>query len=146
MDESVSSVIQSCPILCNLMDCSTPGFPVHHQLLELTQTHVIESVMPSSHLILCRSLLLPPSIFPSIRVFSSESILHIRWPKFWSFSFSISPSKEYSGLVGSHCSPRDSQESCLTPQFKRFNSSALSFLHSLTLTSIHDYGKNHNFD
>ena len=72
------------------MDCSTPGLPVHHQLLELTQTHVLELVMPSNHLILCRPLLLP-SIFPSIRVFSSES-LHIRWPKYWSFSFSISSS------------------------------------------------------
>ena len=81
------------------MDCSTPGHPVHHQLLELTQTHVIESVMPSSHLILCRSLLLPPSIFPSIRVFSNQSALRIRWPKYWSFSFSISPSNEYSGLI-----------------------------------------------
>ena len=72
------------------MDCSTPGLPVHHQLWELTQTHVLELVMPSNHLILCRPLLLP-SIFPSIRVFSSES-LHIRWPKYWSFSFSISSS------------------------------------------------------
>ena len=81
------------------MDCSTPGFPVHHQLLEFTQTHSIESVMPSSHLILCRSLLLPPSIFPSIRVFSNESALRIKWPKYWSFSFNISPSNEYSGLI-----------------------------------------------
>ena len=72
------------------MDCSTPGLPVHHQLWELIQTHVLELVMPSNHLILCRPLLLP-SIFPSIRVFSSES-LHIRWPKYWSFSFSISSS------------------------------------------------------
>ena len=76
-----------------------PGLPVHHQLLEFTQTHVHELVMPSNHLILCRPLLLPPSIFPSIRVFSNESTLPIRWPKYWSFSFSISPSNEYSGLV-----------------------------------------------
>ena len=75
------SVTQSFPTLCDPMDCSTPGFPVHHQLLELTQTHVIKSVMPSNHLILCRPLLLPPSIFPSIRVFSNESVLHIGWPK-----------------------------------------------------------------
>ena len=80
------------------MDCSTPGFPVHHQLPELAQTHV-HRVMPSNHLILCHPLLLPPSIFPSIRVFSSESALRIRGPKYWSFSFNISPSNEYSGLI-----------------------------------------------
>ena len=81
------------------MGCSTPDFPVHHQLLELVQIHVHESVMPSNHIILCRPLLLPPSIFPNIRVFSNESVLHIRWPKYWGFSFSISPSNEYSGLI-----------------------------------------------
>ena len=81
------------------MDCSTPGLPVHHQLSRsLLKLMSIESVMPSNHLILCRPLLLP-SIFPSIRVFSNESVLHIRWPKYWSFSFSISPSNEYSGLI-----------------------------------------------
>ena len=74
------------------MDCSTPGLPVHHQLLEFTQT-------PSNHLIRYHPLLLLPSFFPSIRVFSNESLLHIRWPKYWSFSFSISPSHEYSGLI-----------------------------------------------
>ena len=81
------------------MHCSTPGFPVHHQLPELTQTHVLASVMPSNHLILCGPLLLLPSIFPSIRVFCSESFLHIRWPKYWSFSFNIIPSKEIPGLI-----------------------------------------------
>ena len=81
------------------MDCSTPGFPVHHQRLELTQTHVHRISDASNHLILCRPLLLLPSIFPSIRVFSNESILRIRWPKNWSFSFSISPSNECSGLI-----------------------------------------------
>ena len=81
------------------MNHSMPGLPVYHQLLEFTQTHVHESVMPSNHFILCRPLLLLPSIFPSIRVFSNESVLHIRWPKYWSFSFSISPSNEYSGLI-----------------------------------------------
>ena len=81
------------------MDCGMPGPPVHHQLLEFTQTHGLKSVMPSNHLILCRPLLLSPSIFPSIKVFSSESVLRIRWPKYWSFSFSISPSNEYSGLI-----------------------------------------------
>ena len=113
----------------------------------------IESVMPSNHLILCRLLLLPPSIFPSITVFSKESVLPIRWPKNWSFSFSISTVNEYSGwtslkdgLVVSPCSPWDSQESPPTTQFKNINSSALSLLYSQNLTSIHDDRKNHNFD
>ena len=79
------------------MDCSMPGFPVHHQLLELT--HSIKLVMPSNHLILCCPLLLSPSIFPGIRVFSNESVLPIRWTKYWSFSSSISPSNEYSGSI-----------------------------------------------
>ena len=107
-----------------------------------------ELVMPSKHLIFCCPLLLLPLIPPSIRVFSNESVLHIRWPKYWSFSFNISPSNEYSGLItiGSPCSPRDSQESSPTPQFKSINSSALSFLYSPTLTSIHDHWKNHSLD
>ena len=106
-----------------------------------------ESVMPSNHLILCRPLLLP-SIFPSNKVFSNESVLRIRWPKDWSFSFSISPSNEHPGLISFRvdwlnllCNPRDSQESSPTPQFKSINSSALSFLHCPTLTSIHDHWK-----
>ena len=87
-----------CPTLCDPMDCSTPGFPLHHQLLELTKKLMsIESVMPSNHLILCYPLLLLPSVLPSIRVFSNESVLHIRWPKYWSFS--ISPFNEHSGLL-----------------------------------------------
>ena len=81
------------------MDCSTPGLPVHHQLPEFTQTQSIESVMPSNHLLLCCPLLLLLSIFPSIRVFSNESVLRIRRPKDWSFSFSISPSNEHPGLI-----------------------------------------------
>ena len=93
-----SSVAQLCSTLHDPMDHSTPGIPVHHQLPEFTQLISIESVMPSNHLIICRPPLLPPSIFPSIRVFSNESILHIRWPKYWSFSFNISPSNEHSGL------------------------------------------------
>ena len=93
------SATQSCPTLCDHMDCSTPGFPVHHQLLELLKLMSFESVMPSTCLILCHPLLLLPSIFPSIRVFSNESALGIRWPKYWSFSFSNSPSNEYSGLI-----------------------------------------------
>ena len=94
-----SSVTQSCLTLYNPMDCSMPGFPVHHQLPEPAQTHVHHIMMPSNHLILCHPLLLTPSIFPSIRVFSNESVLHIKWPKYWSFSFSISPSNEYSELI-----------------------------------------------
>ena len=81
------------------MNRSTPGLPVHHQLPEFTQTQVQESVMLSNHLILCHPLFLLPSTFPSIRVFSNESALHIRWPKCWSFSFNISPSNEHPGLV-----------------------------------------------
>ena len=96
---SCCSVAQSCPTLCDPMDYSTPGFPVlttSQSLLKLMST---EPVMPSNHLILCRPLLLLPSIFPSIRIFSNELALCIRWPKYWSFSFSISPSNEYSGLI-----------------------------------------------
>ena len=93
-----SSVAQSCPTLCDPMNCM-PGLPVHHQVLEFTQTQSIESVMPSNHLILCIPLLLLLSIFPSIRIFSNESVLHIRWPNYWSFSFNISPSNEYPGLI-----------------------------------------------
>ena len=92
-----SLVAQSCPTLCDPMNRSTPGLPVHHQLLEFTQTPSIKSVMPSSHLILGHPLLLLPPILPSIIVFSSESTLHMRWPKYWSFSFSIIPSKVQQG-------------------------------------------------
>ena len=112
----------------------------------------IESVMPSNHLFLCHPLLLLLSIFPSIRVFSNESVLCIRWPKNWSFSFSISPSSEYSGLISFRMdwldllAVQEAQESSPTPQFKSINSSALSFLYSPTLTSIHDYWKNHSLD
>ena len=113
----------------------------------------IQSMMPSNQLILCCPLLLLPLIFPSIRVFSNESVLHIRWPKYWSFSFSIIPSKEIpradllqNGLVGSPCSPRDSQESSPTLHFKSTNCLMLSFLYGPTLTSVHDSWKNHSFD
>ena len=95
-NQSVSSIAQSCLTHCDPMECSTPGFPDHHQLQSLLK---LMSIEPSNHLILCCPPLLPPSVFPSIRVFSNESVLHIRWPKYWSFSFSISPSNEYSGLV-----------------------------------------------
>ena len=94
-----SSVAQSCLTLCDPMNCSTPGLPVHHHLLESIRLTSIESVMPSSHLILCKPLLLLPPIVPSIRVFSSESTLRMRWSKYQSFSFSIIPSKEIPGLI-----------------------------------------------
>ena len=97
MIEQFSSVAQLCPTLCSPMDCSTPGFPVHHQLPELAQTHIHQVGDAIQHLILCHPLLLLPSIFPSIRVFPSESVLCITWLKYWSFS--ISPSNEYSGLI-----------------------------------------------
>ena len=110
----------------------------------------IELVMPSNHLIFCCPLLLLPSVFPSIRVFSNESALCISWPKYWSFSFSISPSRSLrtdllqNGLVGSPCSPRDSQESSPTPQFKSIILRRSA--HFTQLTSIHDYWKNHSLD
>ena len=112
----------------------------------------IESVLPSNHLILCHPLLFPHSIFPSIRLFSNESVLHIRWPKYWSFSFSITPSNEYSGLISFRMDWLDLLavqgilKSSPTPQFKSINSSVLSFLYSPTLTFIRDYWKNHSFD
>ena len=97
--DNTSSVAQSCLTLWDAMDCSTPDFPVHHQLPELLKFMSIKSVMPSNHLILCCPLLLPPLMFLSIRVFSNESVLLTRWPKYWSFSLSISPSNEHPGLI-----------------------------------------------
>ena len=96
---SVQFSAQSCPTLCDPMNHSTPGLPVHHQLWSSLKLMSIESVMPSSHLILCRPLLLLPPIPPSIRVFPNESTLCMKWPKYWSFSFSISPSNEHPGLI-----------------------------------------------
>ena len=110
----------------------------------------IESVMPSNHLILCHPLLLPPSIFPSIRIISNESVLCVRWPKYWSFSFNIGPSNEYSGLISFRIdwldllAVQETQESSPTLQFKSINSLALSFLYSSTLTSIHEHWKKHS--
>ena len=150
--QSVSSVAPSCPslwTLCTAARQASRSIPNSQSLLKLMY---IQSVMPSNHFILCHHLLLLPSIFPTIRVFFNDSVLRIGWPKYWSFSFSISPSNEYSGLIsfrrqaGFACSPRDSQESSPTPQFKSINSSTLSFLYGPTLTSIHDYWKNHSFD
>ena len=137
------------------MDSSTPGFPVHHQLLEPTQTHVHHIVMPFSHLILCRPLLLLPSIFTSIRIFSNELVFHIRWPKYWSFSFSICSSNEYSGLISfridwlAFLAVQGTLKSLLQHHSSKssiVNSLTLSFLYSPILTSIHDYWKNHSFD
>ena len=108
----------------------------------------IDSVMPSNHLILCPPLPLPPSIFPSIRVFSSESVLCIRWPKHWSFRFSISPSNEYSGLISFRmdCFALLAIQGTLKSllQHHSLKASILSFLYSTTLTSVHDYRKNHS--
>ena len=112
----------------------------------------IESVMPSSHLILCRPLLLLPPIPPRVRVFSNESTLQSRWPKAWSSALASDLPKKpradllQNGRVGSPCSPRDSQESFPAPHFKSINSSVLRFFHSPTLTSIHDHRKNYSLD
>ena len=131
------------------MDSSTPDLPVHHQLLELAQTHVhqVGDAIQPSHPLVSPS---PPALnLSSIRVFSNESVLSIRWPKYWSFSLSVSPSKEYSGLISFRINWFDllavqgTLKSLLTPQFKSINSLALSFLYGPTLTSIHDYWINH---
>ena len=129
------------------MDCSTPGFPIHHQLLELTQTHVhrVGDAIQPSHPLLSPS---PPAFnLSSIRAFSNESVLHIRWPKYWSFSFSISPSNKNSGRI----SFRMDWLGLLAVQgtlksLLKHHSSKASILYSLTLTYIHDYWKNHSFD
>ena len=142
-----SSVAQLCPALCNPMDCSTPGLPVHHQHPEFTQTQVrvSDAIQPSHPL---SSLSPPAPIPPSIWVFSNESTLRMRWPKYWSFSFSISPSNEHPGLISFRMDWLDllAVQSSPIPQFKSINSSALSFLYGSTLTSIPDYWKNHSFD
>ena len=117
------------------------SFTISQSLLKLMS---VELVMPSNHLIFCCPLLLPPSIFPSIRVFSSEVALCIRWPKDWSFSFSISPSNEYSGLISLQSNGLLSVFSSTTVWKHQF--SVLSLLYGATLTSVHDYCKNHSFD
>ena len=135
------------------MDCSSPGFPVHHQLRSSLKLKSIESVMPPNHLILCRPLLLLPSIFPSIRVFSNESVLHIRLPKYWSFSFSISPSNEYSGLISFRIDWLDllAVQGTLKSH-RQHHSSKVSILWRSAFFVVqhsHPYmttGKNHSFD
>ena len=138
--------------------CATPGTVTRQTSLSITNSRSllklmsIESVMPSNHLILCRPLLLLPSVFPSLRVFSNESVLCIGWPKYWSFNFSISLSHEYSdrfplGWTGwISLLSKGLSRVFSTPQFKRINSLALGFLYNPTLTSIYDYWKNHSFD
>ena len=134
------------------MNCSTPGFLCFTISLCLLKLMSIESVLPSNHLILFYPLLLLPSIFPSIRVFSSESALHITWPKYWSFTFSIRLFSEYSGLISFRIDWFDlfavqgTLRSSPAPQFQSVSSLALSLLYGPTLTSIHNYWKNYGFD
>ena len=148
--QSVSSVAQLCSTFCDPMNHSTPGLPVHHQLPEFTQTHVHrvgDAIQPSHPLS-------SPQIPPGIRVFSNESALCMRWPKYWSCSFSISPFNEHSGLISFRMDWLDllavqpTIKSLLhqTPQLKSINSLALSYFYSSTLTSIHDHWKNHSLD
>ena len=155
----VSMIISSVQLLSRVRLFATPWTAAHQASLSITNSWSllklmsIMSVMPSNHLILCRPFLLLASVFSSIRVFSSESVCYIMWPKYWSFSFSTSPSNEYSGLISSRTDrldllavQRTLKESSSTPHFKSINSSALSFLYSPTLTSIHDHWKNHSFN
>ena len=150
---SCCSVTQSRLPLCDPIDYSTSGFSVHHHLWALAQTHVhwVSGATQPFHL--CCPLFLLPSIFPSNRVFSNDSVLHSRWPKYWSFSFSISSSNEYSGLISFRMDWLDLlpvqgtlKRSSPTPHFKSISSSTLSFPYGPTLTSIHDYWRNHSFD
>ena len=148
---SSCSVTQSSPTLCNPMDCSTQASLSITNSLSLLKLMSIESVMPSNRLILCHPLLLP-SIFSIIRVFSSEVALHIRWPKYWSFSFSISLSSEYSGLISFRIdwfdllSVQGTLNSLPNTTVQSINSSLPSLLYGPTLPSIHDYWKNHGFN
>ena len=147
-----SSVSQSCLTLCNPMNRGTPGLPVHHQLPEftLTQAHRVSDAIQPSHPLSSPS---PPAPNPfQHQSFSNELTLRMRWPRYWSFSFSIIPSKEHPGLISFRMDWLDllavqgTPESSPTPEFKNINSSVLSSLHSPTLTSIHDHWKNHSLD
>ena len=147
-----SSVTQLCLTLRDPMNHSTPGLPVHHQLPEFIQTHVhqVSDAIQPSHPLWSPS---PPAPSPSQHQgLFHESTLHMKWPKYWSFSFNISPSNENPGLISFRMDWLDllavqgTLESSPTPRFKSINSSVLSFLHSPTLTSIHDHWKNHNLD
>ena len=152
MQVQFRSVIQLCPTLCNPMDYSMPGLSITNSqnLLKLMS---IKSVMLSNHLVLCHPLLLPPSVFPSIRVFSNESVLHIRWPKYWSFSFSISPSNEYSGLTSFRMEWLDllAVQGTLKCLLQHHSSKASILQRSafFKVQLLHLYmttGKNHSFD
>ena len=148
-----SSVAQSCPTLCYPMNCSTPGLPVHHQLLEFTQTHVhqVGNAIQPSHPLSSPSPLASNSsqhqtLFKWVN--SSHEVAKVLEFQLQHHSLQRNPRTDLlqNGLVGSPCRPRDSQESSPTPQFKSINSSVLSFLHSPTLTSIHDHRKNHSLE
>ena len=151
--DQIRSVAQSCPTLCNPMNRSMPGLPVHHQLPEFTQTHdyrVCDAIQPS-HPLLSPSPLAPnPSQHQSLfqGVNSSHEVAKVLEFQLQHHSFQRNPRADLiqNGLVGIPCSPRDSQESSPTPQFKSINYSVLSLLHSPTLTSIHDHRKNHSLD
>ena len=150
--------LSSVQLLSRVWLCATPWNAARQASLSITNSlsspkpMSIESVMPSNHLILCCPLFLLPSIFPSIRVFSNESALHIRWPKYWSLSLNISPFNEQPGLISFRMDCLDllavqgTQESSPTLQFKTINSLVLSFLYSPTLISIHDHWKNHSLN
>ena len=157
--QQCESVISSVQSLSRVQIFAIPWTAAHQASLSITNSRSllklmsIESVMPSNYLILCRPLLLLPSVFPSIRVFSNESVLHIRWSKYWSFSFSISPSNEYSGLISFRINWFDllAVQGTLKSLLQHHNSKASVLQHSAfymvaTLTSIHDYWKNHRFD
>ena len=149
--DQIRSVAQSCPTLCDPMNHSTPGLPVHHQLSEFIQTHihgVCDAIQPSHPLL---PLFLLPPIPPSIRVFSNESTIPMRWPKYWSFSFSISPSNEHPGLISFRMDWLDllAVQGTLKSLLQHHSSKAsilLSFLYIRTLTSIHDHWKSHSLD
>ena len=147
------SVAQSCLTLSDPIDCSMPGLSIPHLSPNLPKFMSIASVMPSSHLILWCPLLFLPSIFLSIRGFCNESVVHIRWPKYRSCSFSISPSNEYLRLISLKIDwfdllafPRDSQEPSSAPQFEGINSLALCLLYGPALTTVRDHWENHSID
>ena len=149
--DTFSSVTQSCPTLCDPMNRSTPGLPVHHQFRSSLRFMSIESVIPSRHLILCRPLLLLPPIPPSIKVFSSESALRMRWPNYWSFSFSIIPSKEIPGLIFRMDWLDLLAVQGILKSLLQHHSSKASILQRLaffssTLISTHDHWKNNSLD
>ena len=145
-----SSLAQSCPTLCDPMNCRTPGSITNSW--DLLKHMSIESVMPSNHLILCHSLFLLPSIFPSIKVFSNESVLHISWPMYWNFSFSISPANEYSGLIFFRIDwlmlwkSRRLSRVLANTTIQKHQFIGAQFLYGPVLTPIHDCGKSHSFD